>query len=401
MFETIKEYYDFINEDLSFHKQLSLSNRLAQLREKLNDAERKIISFEIYFNDFSFEKGKYIPLVEYSNGNCYPDLSLFEDYEYIKERANSTDLVNSKYKGKYNHLLWESSVKHIDFAKSAINNYLGFLTNGELAPDDNLSNHGFSQLFMNLFILAQKINYRKEEVLDYLISCIKATNLNGYQKYSLMKFICEDGKKISPDFFNTIFDFSIHVVEYNIHEEFRKEYLKLLIILAKKLNKSSKEYHNMLGDVHLEESKKHDGSFVVHAYFLDALKQFQLAGNKVRIEEVTVLIEKAKNNLNFKTISHEESSPLLQKWFESIDKITSELIEKGQSRDVYHYLMLAGCIFPKAKDLNKYVTSPIMDLVSTLNFDINRNVSSKSKPGFNSYYLYIQNFSMRDRKSVV
>lgn len=395
MFETLKEYYDFINEDLSAQNQLNLSNRLTQLREKLNDGEKKIVSYEIYFSDFSFEKGKYIPLVEYTNGNCYPDLTLFEDYEYIKERAKSTDLVNSKYKAKYNHLLWESSIKHIDYAKSAINNYLEFLTKCDLSPDDNLSNHGFAQLFINLFVLAQKINYRKEDALSFLVSYIKQNNLNGFQKYSLMKFICEDGKKISPDYLNTFFDYSISVEENQIYEEFRKEFLKLLIILSKKLNKPSKDYHIMLGDVHIEESKKREGSFVVHAFYLDALKQYQLAGNKARIEEVTVLIEKAKDSLDFKTISHEESSPLLQKWFESIDKITSELIEKGESKDIYHYLMLAGNIFPKAKDLNNNVTSPIMDLVSTMNFDINRNVSSKSKSGINSYYLYIQNFSMR------
>lgn len=395
MFETLIEYYDFINEDLSFRKQRNLSSKLTQLREKLDDGERKKVTYEIYFSDFSFEKGEYIPVVGYSNGGCYPELTLFKDFEYIRERANSCDLRNSKYKAKYNHLLWESPIKHISYAKSAINNYSEFLRNEKLTPEDSLSSHGFTQMFMNMFVLAEKVKYKNIEALDFLLYSLKDKGLNGFSKYLLMEFICKNGKKISVDYLNSFYDYSISIVEQNFYEELRKEFLELLIVLSMKLNKSSKVFHNMLGDVHLNEAKKHVGSFVIQAFYLDALKQFHLAKEKTKIEEVAVLIHKAKDNLNLKTIIHKDNNPIYQEWFSSIDKITSELIEKKQSKDIYHYLMNSEDIFPKAKDLLNNVTSPSMDVFNTMNFDINRNLSGKASPGINMYKLYVEQFTQK------
>jgi len=396
MFETLKEYYGFINKDLSFQRKLNLSNKLTQLRDKLHDDnEKKKVTYEIYFSNFSFNKGKYTPLVGYTNGSCYPEKTLFEDFEYIKQRANSHELLNSKYKAKYNHLLWESPIKHIDFAKSAIDNYLEFLKSGKLSPKDNLSNHGFSQLFMNLFVLCQKVNYRKKDTLDFLLQCLEEKDLNGFQKYSLMSFICERGKKISHDYLSVFFDYSLKIVEDNIYKEFRKEFLQLLITLSKKLNKPSKDYHNMLGDVHMSESKKHDGSFVVHIYYLDALKQYQKAGNKQKIEEVTVLIEKAKDNLNLKLVKSEHSSPELRKWYDALRERTTKLVDEGSSTDIYKYLMLSKRIFPKAKVLEKKVKPVIMNLTNTMSFDINRNVSGKENSGINVYHSHIYNSSLQ------
>ena len=148
MFESLNEYYEYLETDLGLQKNLNVSKQLAKLRDKTeNEEQKKIISFEIFFNDFSFDKGKYVPMVGYENGDCYPNLSQFEDFEYIKKRSTSESLKNPKYKAKYYHLLWESRIKHIDFAKAAINNYLAFLLLIELTPNDNLTNHGFSKHF--------------------------------------------------------------------------------------------------------------------------------------------------------------------------------------------------------------------------------------------------------------
>ncbi|TLX72839.1 DUF4209 domain-containing protein [Labilibacter sediminis] len=396
MFESLNEYYEYLETDLGLQKNLNVSKQLAKLRDKTeNEEQKKVISFEIFFNDFSFDKGKYVPMFGYENGDCYQNLSQFEDFEYIKKRGTSESLKNPKYKAKYNHLLWESRIKHIDFAKGAIDNYLAFLLLIELTPNDNLTNHRFSKHFMNAFLLCQKINYKKEEILDFLIKHLESNSLNGFQKSVLINFVSANGKKIPQEYLVNFFDYAQSVVDNQVYDKHQKEYLKILITLSKKLNKSLIDYHNKLGDLHIAESKKHEGSFVIHQYYLDSLKQYQLAGNKRKVEEVTVLIEKAKDTLNFKTIRHEETDPLLQKWYDSIDKITTELIEEGDSANVFRYLILSEDIFPKPEDLNNNIKSQLMELMSTMNFDINRNVDSKGKSGINIYNIYIQNFTLR------
>ena len=137
-----------------------------------------------------------------------------------------------------------------------------------------------------------------------------------------MKFVCEQGKKIEKNVLIKFYNYSNDVIENELYQELKKEYLDLLILLSKKTGKDAKPYHNLLAETHLKESEKHKESFIVHDYYIKALKQFQIAGNSQKVEEVTVLIEKEKDNLNFKEIKVEHSSDELQQWYESLDRLT-------------------------------------------------------------------------------
>lgn len=394
MFKSLKDYYDYIKNDNDFDQKFGISSNLNSLRDSIEDInEKKKCTLEIYFSDFNFQQGNYVPLFS-NNESSYPSQSLFEDFEYIKYRASLDDSISPKYLAKYNHLLWDSSHKHIDYAKKAIDNYFNFLTSTLLPKDDNLSNRGFSEMFKNLFVLAQTINHKKADSLKYLIDKLDTEDINGFQKYLLMDFVTKNSKKLDKEYTNRFFEYSKEVIEKDLYPDFDKEYLQLLIDISIKLGKSQKDFHNKLGDCHIADSSKHKESFVVHDFYLKALKEYQKAGNKKKIEEVTVLIEKAKDNLNFKSIKTEHSSPELQKWYDALNEMTTNLVEKGESKDIYEYLILSDQIFPKAKVLDEKINSVMMDLVSTMTFDINRNVSGK-KGGINSYYIHIQNFTMR------
>ena len=395
MFENLEEYYDFLEKDNSLIRSYGISNKLNSIIEKTEDAtEKKILSYEMFFNDLNFEKGKIIP--KYSIGEkSYPELSLFDDnFEYIKSRATSEDISNPRNKAKYNHIIWKSPEKHIDYAKRAIDNYITFLKNISLPKEDNLTNRGFTLNYENLFILSETINYKKKEIIEFFISHLNKNELNGYQKYSIMDFILSKGKKVIKKYVEDLFNYSESVIDNTLYPEFSKEYLNLLILICSKQGVSVKEYQNKLGDFHILDSEKHKESFAVHDYYLRALKQYQKAGNKEKVEEVTLLIEKAKDNLNFKSIESEHSSPELQKWWDNLRAYTTELTDKGDSKEIYEYLILAK-IFPKADVLDKKVKSVMMDLVSTMNFDINRNVSGSKNSGINEYNIHIQNFSLR------
>ena len=132
----------------------------------------------------------------------------------------------------------------------------------------------------------------------------------------------------------------------------------------------------------------------MHDYYLKALAQYQKAGNKEKIEEVTLLVEKAKRNINFKAVKHEFTDERLEKYWDAIMKFTDELTNKEKSENIYAYIMLSENIFPKAEVLSQEVRPVMFDLVSVMNFDINKNVSGNQKSGINPYHLHIQNFSI-------
>jgi len=395
MFDNIEAYYAYLEQDKGLSSDLNISKLLIKLRDKAETTKLKsICSYELFFTDYSMHSGKLSPQLTMANGATYPNLTLFDDdFKHIKARTVSIN--NPKYKAKYNHLLWESKHKHNDYAKEAVENYFTFLRSVSFPVDDNLSNHSFENYFENLFILCQSINYKKEEATQFLISLLGSKRINGYKEYSLMKFVAEEGKKIESATIQTFFNYCNSVIEDSIYPDFLGEYLQLQILLCQKLNVSPKPYHYKLGELHLAESEKQKENWLAHDYYLKALKQFQKTGDREKIEKVTVLVEKAKRNINFKTVIHEFTDERLQKLWEGIINVTDKLTDKGTTEDIYGYIMLSENIFPKEAVLTKDVRPLMFDLVSVVNFDINKNVSGNQKSGINQYHLHMQNFSVR------
>lgn len=394
MFENLEAYYEYLEKDNNLSFEFGVSNKIINLRDKIADNELNAhCSYELFFREYSSNNGEVNPKLRMSSGEVYPNFTLFEDdFKYIKSRAEN--VKNPKYKAKYNHLLWESKHKHLDYAKQAIDNYFSFLKSVSTPLDDNSSNHLFENYFKNLFSLSQTVNYKREEVLQFLISILDTKKINGYKEYSLMKFIAEEGKKINSSTLQTFFNYSNKVIENSIYQDFIGEYLQLQIILCQKLNLSAIPFHNKLGEIHIIQAESKEGSFVAHDFYLKSLSQYRKAGNKEKIEAVTVLIEKAKRNIDFKAIKYEHTDEMLQKYWEGIIKMTDELTDKYESKDIYEHIILSDRIFPKAEVLNENIRPVMFDLVHVTNFDINKNVSGTQKSGINTYFLRIQNFSL-------
>jgi hypothetical protein len=394
MFENLQEYYEYIEKDSSLSQDYNISHSLIKLRDKTEEKELKShCSYELFFTDYLISGGQLKPKMSV-NEEHYPNFALFDDdLEYIKLRAKN--VLNPKYKAKYNQLLWESRHKHNDYTKQAIENYLLFLKDISIPPDDYLSHNIFEDYFKNLFILCQTANYKKEEARQILLSLLDTKKINGYKECSLMKFITEEGKKIDAVTLQTFFDYSTKVIEGNIYPDFIGDYLQLLVILCQKINLSPKPYHNKLAEFHIAQSQRREESFVVHVFYLKALAEYKKAGNKEKIEEVSILLEKAKRNINFKTVKTEFTDEKLQEFWEEVIKMIDKITEQCSSKNIYEYVMLSPNIFPKAEVLNQNVRPVMLDLVSTMTFDINKNVSGKQKGGINGYFLYIQNFSIQ------
>lgn len=399
-FKNLDEYYEYLENDTNFqYLDLNTYKYITALRDKIEDENtKKLCSYELFFADFSIEEGKHIPKFQ-SGANAYPTLELFDDnFDYIKTRANKVQ--NPKYKAKYNHLLWLSPQKHIDFAKEAIESYLSLLKNSSFSVDDNLQCLSFGKYFKNLFILNQTVNHKKDEIISYLISLLESDKLNDFTKYSLMDFIIENGKKTDSSITQKFFDYSKNKIS-DLDERVLESYLKLLVILSRKLNLKDEinEFHEKLGDYHISqlENEKNKG-FIAHHYYTNALEEYKKANNKEKIEQTAVLLEQAKKTIDLKKVSFEledeKFNKALNQWWTFTKTKATQIVENYDSKVIYEYLILDK-IFPSATVLNEKISTPIFDLFTTMAFDINKNVSKTKTSGLNPYFVHIENLSIR------
>lgn len=396
-FNSLDEYYDYLEKDNEFsHLDLNTYKYIAALRDKIEDEDtKKICSYELFFADFSIEEGKHIPKFQ-SGTNAYPTLELFDDnFEYIKTRSNKVQ--NPKYKAKYNHLLWLSPQKHIDFAKQAIESYLLLLKNSSFSVDDNLQCYSFGKYHKNLFTLSQKINFKKDEIITHFVSLLKSEKLNDYTKYSLMEFIVENWKSIDSTIKQTFYDFTKNRIDHLVDREL-ESYLNLLVLLSQKLKTSPNEYHERLGDYHISQLlKENNKGFIAHHYYTKALEEYKKADNKEKIEQTAVLLEQAKKTLDLKMVSFElkdeKINEALNQWWDFTKKKIDDLIENGDDQEIYGYLILEQ-LFPKAGVLNEEIRPITLDLVSTMTFDINKNISKNKSGIINPYLLHINSFTI-------
>lgn len=396
-FQSLDEYYEYLEKDTNFqYLDLNTYKYITALRDKTEDYNtKKLCSYELFFADFSIENGLHVPKFQIGE-NAYPSLELFDDnFEYIKTRAN--EVQNQKYKAKYNHLLWLSPQKHIEFAKKSIESYLLLLQNSSFSVDDNLQCYSFGKYYKNLFVLSQKVNYKKDEIITYFVSLLESEKLNDFTKYSLMEFVVENGKNIDASIKQTFFDYSKNRIGKLTDREL-ESYLNLLVLLSYKLNISTSEFHEKLGDYHISqlENEKNKG-FIAHHYYTNALEEYKKANIKEKIEQTAVLLEQAKKTIDLKKVSFElkdeKINEALNQWWDFTKKKIDYVIENGNDKEIYEYLILEQ-LFPKADVLKEKIRPIMLDLVSTMAFDINKNINKNKTGGINPYYIHINNFSI-------
>jgi hypothetical protein len=393
MFKNIEDYYDFLEKDKSLADDFNTVKLLIKLRDKEEDTKRKqICSFELFFMDYGVLAGEITYKTKFANGETYPNFALFnDDLGYIISRAVS--VKNPKYKAKYNHLLWQSPKKNNKYLIEAINNYFLFIKEAALIPE-NTSKYEFESLLRTIFILSQIAKYKKEEVLKYIISLIESETLKDYHAYSIIKFVIENGKRLDVTLLQNFKNYADKVIQDISSSDFLKEYLQLEIILCQKLRVTPKNYHNKLGDFYVLKAEENSESFIAHDFYLHALSEFQKTGNKNKVEEVSILVEKAKKNINLKEIRYEHTDERLEEWRSLIIKITDELTENYPCEEIYQYIIGSRDIFPNADVLIKKNQPSFLDFVTVINFDINKNVNQKNSNVINPYSIAIQNFSL-------
>jgi hypothetical protein len=149
-------------------------------------------------------------------------------------------------------------------------------------------------------------------------------------------------------------------------------------------------FNPLLAELYIEESEHHKEGFVMQSFYLKAVKNYQKAGNKVMIEQTTLLMQKAKNDLNLKPVKFESSDPKITQYVNTVEKVIETLMAKDSTDEIYRYLIFGPFIFPKAAELEKDSDSELLRLISVTKFDQNKNISGQSGGVFNMYDLSLK-----------
>ncbi len=396
MFKTLQDYYTYLELDSKFKETFGLSSNLKPLLSSLkNEEEIRKCNFEICFNDFHFDKGKYIPVFS-AGGHCYPNLEAFSNKEYLKERSLHT--LNNKYKAKYFHLLYHTKSDKRE-AINAINCYFDFLEKNSLDLKDNLEIRCFLDGFENLIYLSEKVKYKQTEIIQFSKDVIHSNKVSGFSLFHLIDFIIKSTKLDleNKQYFFNIIENEISLIRF---PKLREDFLKLAINLSQRLEKDQKKYQNLLGEHYIDEAKKEGGKFYVHNIYLEALKCFKKAGNKEKQDEVSKLIQDSKNSIKLNKIETKLESPEINKYFKSLDKVTNKLTLDNNPDTIYEYLILVKNIFPKASMLEDFKKSQLQELFTTITFDNNKNIYVNNSKGINSYQIHFQLFTLEHLKQV-
>lgn len=157
----------------------NLSTQFQKLRDEYERNKNNVLlqkcQIELEVQSFVFVDGKANP--QFIMNGPFPDLANYQDHDltYLKDRHDK--IANPTLKARYAHLLWDSKMRHSDFAKSAVDSYLlsiQQIRDFELEAPKKSRGHRITNSIKSLWHLSKAISYKKDEAT----SLIKDTFLN-------------------------------------------------------------------------------------------------------------------------------------------------------------------------------------------------------------------------------
>jgi hypothetical protein len=393
MIHSLEAYYDHLEKDTRILDNQFLYKDLDKIKQTLKEIDKqKYCDYEIYFLQFRYKEGLLKPY--FSNGNQeFPNLDLFDDnLEYITTRASQ--IRNHKYRGRYNQILWSSKVKKIENCWEAIDSYIKHLKVTAFLITDSLACRKFSNEFINLSVLSFSVKYKKEKVLDYFISVLGTSKINGFVEYELMDHISELLKKESPNILLVFFDYCNTIIDGGLYSDYTKYYLEFLIKLSHKLKKNANTYREKLAEYYINQVEGKE-DFTAQSSYIEALSLYKLTNNKEKAEEVSLLLDESKQYISLKRVPIEIKDKKIERMFKAIDNVIETLITNETGTTVLDYCLQADILLPSSDSLKQNIKPQSLDFITTISFDINSNVSKTSDNFISPYNIYIQNFTVR------
>ncbi len=364
---------------------------LTQLIDSKNDTDisKKLIWEKAVFN-YSIKKGVLVPIFGATGPNgevmSYPNMELFEEggFEYLADRSD--EVKNQWLIAKYNHLLWLSPKKNLTFATKAINAY--FVIFNLIKDDEKVQPFDKVEIVKNLLVLCFQSNQKVSESKALLKRILFE---NGYWihdwKVTFLRFMLEQSKFKKDDFEGSIDLISCinEVCSQNGAYSTIHDNLEVAIRLAEKYRWPTEKLFEEMGLVceKIAENRSDDTSKMIALMYLsEALHYFEKAKLKDSTERVSVWITELKMDHELAKISipfEGDGMNILV----GLYKETAFSWLDYDPNEIYSVLTQHNTIvFPdleKMKKSEKNQEFRLYNLFNTLKFDINSNITKKTK----------------------
>ncbi len=370
-FKDIESLYKHL-EDSAFEYRYDVS--MAELFKTLRDVKSKEgnndeaekAQIEIDALEFSTSEGELLPRFSTTNNKGeevkYPELSSFTEKALVYLIRRSLETKNPRLKARYNHILWKSEKKDIQYARVAVDSYLRsikiFEDKDKEKPDENCGLELLSAI-KNCYFIGCPIRYKLNDIKSEIIRLIKEFNNESSSKgvltHELINLMLDSKKVFTKEEFigldkvcNTAY--RQKEKEHNLDRAIR--FLELGEKIDRKIGDKSLKWRRIIASLYekrfLEAEKK--GDFSALFFYQEALDNYRILRDEKKIAEMERRYKEVRDSLPYKEFKQEiDLSKTVKKSRELAEKIICEEKER-----IIILLMLEKNLLPTHNGLEKW-----------------------------------------------
>lgn len=395
-FNNIDEIYDYLeSEALNLNERLELTRDFKRLMDTISDESTKEkIQWEILVFDFELISGRVKPIHSTTSEDgttvwAYPSYIEFKEngFTYLENRAKTAK--SDFLVARYNQILWNSpgKNKHQQYAKAAVDAYLRIIRGIDCIQEEKRQKRDCLELLKNGFTISLQVKHKVEEFKSLVkVLLFGRSKFHPDLKIFLLKFMLEQPSLKKSDFdgsLNLVSRISASRKTKKPEYFFTKTIFETGLTIAQRLGTDTKIWNKRIGDsiLRMAEHRMDDESRMIPlGFYKEAIPYFKAAGLNKKVKEVEQKYFELKNELKLSKIEvplPEEDAQLL---FDYLKEKTENLL-KHTPEEIFGYLISGGNIFPSMRALREMAKGQdysFLDLVTTMRFDINKNVSKEN-----------------------
>jgi len=357
---TIREqaYIDLEAKSIQEKYTHNLSAIFQKVRDTLiqngetNEATKS--QYEIDFLNFNINSNKLSFLFSGTNNKGepfeYPTLKHFTDetYNFLIDRQKNAK--SPSLKARYSHILWLSPKKKIEYAKTAIDNYLKLIKISEKQDLDFPNEHfGLRVLekIKNAYLLSMSVNYKvevtKKEVIRLVKKYPETSSSANAVRFQLIGLMLEQKSIFKEANFKGIVKVCEQMIleSYSTNKHYVIDVLKLIIKVEKKLKNETANYEKKIAEMweELSYEREDETNLVSLDFCKNALKIYKKLKLTAKVKELEKRFNELRKNIKLSSFGQEINlTEVIEGFRKYADKLTdnepyfiikSLMIDKG------------------------------------------------------------------------
>lgn len=337
-----KAYADLEERSINEKYTHSLSDIFKEARDTLfsggQENEAKKAQYEIDFLNFNINENKLSFLYSGTNDKGeaieYPSLKLFTDeiYNYLIERQKNTKAPNLK--ARYSHILWLSPKKKIEYAKTAIDEYLKLIPIREQQDKANPTEHfGLKVLenVKNAFLLSVSIKYDTYKLKNEVLRIVKKYSFSSTSSFTmrlqLIDLMLKHKSIFQPADYNDVVNICERLIEDNYSKSKHSaiDILTKIINVEKKLGNDIVKYERRIAGVWeaLSLEREDDTNLVSTEFCKNAIKIYKKIKDAQKVKELEKKFNELRKNIKLSEFGQEiDLSEMMKEFRKYADKLS-------------------------------------------------------------------------------